>query len=441
MAQAKIVNAFSKMSRDEQLNWIKTETGWSDESISMLNAHLHPDPGTRALYSDISENTISSFHLPFGLSPNFLINRRLLTLPMVTEESSVVAAASYAAKFWAKHGGFHCEVRDQLKLGQIYFNWKGSYDLLQQNFSALHTKLIVSVPELTRQMDKRGGGIDFIELRKTPGNLHDAYQLFVGFRTAEAMGANFINTVLESLAFQFSSMMRELQADQDVEILMSILSNYTPDSIVSCRVEGSPEIFENMSPAMSGQQFAEKFTRAVDIANSDPYRAVTHNKGIFNGMDAVLMATGNDYRAAEACGHAYAARKGTYSALSQARFDGKVFSLRLEVPMAVGTVGGLTSTHPLASAAFDILGKPTTEELMAIVGSAGLASNFSAVRALITEGIQQGHMKMHLGNILRQLQATAEERSRAKSHFTKQNISFREVSDFLGAIRKLNPEV
>lgn len=436
MAQTQIVKAFSKMSRDERLNWIKTVAGLSDETIATLNAHLHPDPETQEVYKDISENTISDFHLPLGLAPNFLINGNLLTLPMVIEESSVVAAASKAAKFWAKHGGFHCEVKDQLKVGQIHFSWRGNSEMLQQGFKTILPELTGSVAELTRRMEQRGGGIDSIELRESPGNLLDAYQLFVSFRTAEAMGANFINTVLEALALRFRSLMLEQHPEQEVEIIMSILSNYTPESIVTCSIEASPEIFNDMSPSMSGKQFAEKFTRAVDIACSDPYRAVTHNKGIFNGMDAVLMATGNDYRAAEACGHAYAARSGSYSALSKARYDGKLFTLSLEVPMSVGTVGGLTSTHPMASVAFDILGNPGSEELMQIIGSAGLASNFGAVSALITGGIQQGHMKMHLGNILRQLKATPEEYARATNYFTDQIISHSDVYDFLMTIRK-----
>ena len=436
MAQADIINGFSKMSREERLNWIKSAVGLSDETLSILNTHLHPDPETQEIYKDISENSISGFHLPFGLAPNFLINGNLFTLPLVTEESSVVAAASHAAKFWAKHGGFHCEVRDQLKVGQIHFNWEGSHELLQQGFSSIQSELTSSVAVLTRRMEQRGGGIDSIELRKTPGNIRETYQLFVRFRTAEAMGANFINTVLEALALKFRSLMLELHPEQTLEIIMAILSNYNPESLVSCEVEADPKIFNYISPSMSGQQFAEKFTRAVEIACSDPYRAVTHNKGIFNGMDAVLLATGNDYRATEACGHAYAARNGSYSALSKARYDGKYFSLNLEVPMSVGTVGGLTSTHPMASVAFEILGNPSAEELMQIIGSAGLASNFSAVRALITSGIQQGHMQMHLANIMRQLKATPREHSLVREHFTGQIISHSEVSEFLLAIRK-----
>jgi hydroxymethylglutaryl-CoA reductase len=436
MAQAHIVNAFSKMSRDDRINWIKAGAGLSEKTIATLNAHLHSDSGTQDIYEDISENAISNFHLPLRLAPNFLINGNLITLPMVIEESSVVAAASHAAKFWAMHGGFHCEVRDQLKVGQIHFNWRGSSEVLQQGFKTIQYSLISSVRELTQRMEQRGGGINSIELRQSPGNLKDAYQLFVTFRTAEAMGANFINTVLEALALRFRTMMLERHPGQEVEIIMSILSNYTPECLVSCSVEANPEIFSDLAPSLSGRQFAEKFTRAVDIASCDPYRAVTHNKGIYNGMDAVLIATGNDYRAAEACGHAYASRNGSYSALSKAQYDGGKFSLSLEVPMAVGTLGGLTSTHPLASAALEILGNPTSEELMQMIGSAGLASNFSAVRALITGGIQQGHMKMHLGNILRQLKVTPEEHSQATGHFSGQAITHNDVSDFLITIRK-----
>jgi hydroxymethylglutaryl-CoA reductase len=186
---------------------------------------------------------------------------------------------------------------------------------------------------------------------------------------------------------------------------------------------------------MNGLQFAERFCRAVDIAREDPHRAVTHNKGIFNGMDAVVLATGNDFRAVEACGHAYASRTGKYESLSQAHVKDSRFSLSLEVPLAVGTVGGLTSSHPMASAALELLGRPSAEQLMGIVVAAGLANNFSAVRSLVTGGIQRGHMKMHLGNILRQLNASPEEKERARVHFEKSTVSHAGVAAFLEDIR------
>lgn len=436
MADRHIVQGFSRMSRTQKLNWLRTQTSLSQLTIETLNSNLHPDPVKQDIYNDISENTISNFILPLGLAPNFLINGDLMTLPMVSEESSVVAAASHAAKFWASHGGFHCEVKDMLKVGQVHFTWKGSRALLKQSFEEILPALSGSLNHLTRRMEQRGGGISSIDLRQTTANPGDAYQLFVQLRTADAMGANFINSVLEALALRFQSMMLERHPGQAVDLVMAILSNYTPQSLVSCRVEADTKVFDGLYPAMSGHHFAEKFTRAVWIASQDPFRAVTHNKGIFNGMDAVIMATGNDFRASEACGHAFASGSGAYRGLTTADYAGKSFSLTLEVPLSVGTVGGLTTNHPMASAAMEILGFPSSEKLMQVIASAGLASNFSAIRALITTGIQKGHMQMHLGNILRQLGANEEERSRATFHFTGKTFSHRDVSDFILSLRK-----
>jgi len=406
--------------------------------MALFSSHLHPDPELQAVYEDISENTISNFFLPMGLAPNFLIKENLLTLPMVVEESSVVAAAAHAAKFWAMNGGFFTEVKGLLKVGQIHFTWKGRKDQLLETFESLKEALRVSVAHLTGRMEMRGGGIESMEIRETSAYLPGTYQLFVTFHTADAMGANFINSVLEALALEFKSKIDLAHPGSSPEVVMSILSNYTPKCLVSCQVECHPSAFEGMSKHMSGKEFAEKFTRAVEIAKHDPYRAVTHNKGILNGMDAVIMATGNDYRAVEACAHAYASENGIYSSLSSAVFTENSFSLNLTVPLALGTVGGLTSTHPLAAAAMNILGKPSSEELMQIVAAAGLACNFSAVRSLVTSGIQEGHMKMHLGNILRQLNATPGEVSLVKKEFSGRTISHAGIENFLNSVRKQN---
>jgi hydroxymethylglutaryl-CoA reductase len=226
----------------------------------------------------------------------------------------------------------------------------------------------------------------------------------------------------------------------ELDVLMSILSNYTPECLVECYVEGDISIFEDLSEDLSAEQFARKFQKAVHVAQYDAYRAVTHNKGIFNGMDAVILATGNDFRAVEACGHAYAARRGLYSGLSRVELSRNLFRFTLEVPLSVGTVGGLTGTHPLAAASLEILGNPSAGELMQVVAAAGMANNFAAIRSLVTSGIQKGHMKMHLGNILRQLNATGDEQEKAIQHFTARTISFSEVANYLEFLRNQKPE-
>ena len=433
-----IVQGFSKLSRREKLQWLKKQSDLSQQTLEMMDSHLHPDQSIQEVYEDLSENTISMHYLPLGLAPNFLINGDLMTLPMVIEESSVVAAASHAAKFWALHGGFQTRVLGTTKVGQVHFTWSGDPETLQAIFNQNIDLLLNSVSPITRKMEERGGGISSMEIHSAHPELPGHYHLFVRFKTADAMGANFINSVLESLASQLSQIMEHYTSEGSLEIIMSILSNYTPESLVQCYVEAKTEVFQNMSQELSADQFARKFQQAVDIATHDPYRAVTHNKGIFNGMDALILATGNDFRAVEACGHAYASREGSYTSLSRMEVSEGSFRFTLEVPLAVGTVGGLTGVHPMARASLEILGNPSAELLMQITAAAGLANNFSAIRSLITTGIQLGHMKMHMGNMLRQLKASKEETRHATQYFAKRTLSYSDLSAYLNSIRNLN---
>jgi len=220
---------------------------------------------------------------------------------------------------------------------------------------------------------------------------------------------------------------------------MSILSNYTPECRVHVRVECPIASFSQLaqSQGMDAYQLAHRFATAVRIAKIDPYRATTHNKGIFNGIDAVVIATGNDFRAIEACGHTYAARDGQYRSLSTCTVENDLFRFELEIPLALGTVGGLTALHPLAKRSLEMLGNPTAHELMMIVAAVGLAQNFGAVRSLITTGIQKGHMKMHLTNMLNHLGANDEESASAQAYFANQTVSFTSVRAFLDQQRNL----
>jgi hydroxymethylglutaryl-CoA reductase len=212
---------------------------------------------------------------------------------------------------------------------------------------------------------------------------------------------------------------------------MSILSNYNPDCLVESYVECPLEKLDGLYSGYSPEEYARRFKLAVDIAKSDVYRATTNNKGIFNGLDAVTIATGNDYRALEAGAHAYASRNGSYQSLSTVQLDNGMFHFSLELPMTVGTVGGITAIHPLTRLSMQILGNPNVQELMTIIASVGLASNFAAVHALITSGIQKGHMKMHLSNILNQLQANQEQKEAAKRYFKDKVVSCSDVEKFL----------
>ncbi|MGK0414617.1 MAG: hydroxymethylglutaryl-CoA reductase, partial [Polaribacter sp.] len=273
-------------------------------------------------------------------------------------------------------------------------------------------------------MEKRGGGILDIKLVDKTDKLPNYYQLHATFETKDSMGANFINSCLEAIAKKFEK--------EDIEIVMSILSNYVPDCLVRAEVSCKIEDLGGENP----QKFAEKFYQAVKIAEIEPYRAVTHNKGIMNGIDAVVLATGNDFRAIEAGAHAYAARSGTYSSLSHCSIDDGVFKFWIEIPLAIGTVGGLTALHPMAKISLQMLQKPSARVLMQIMAAAGLAQNFAALRALTTKGIQHGHMKMHLQNILNQFDATEEEKEIVALYFDKRTVMHSAVVEKINSLRK-----
>ena len=256
------------------------------------------------------------------------------------------------------------------------------------------------------------------------------------------MGANFINSCLEEMKNPLYEYLTEIKAtnqQEAPEIIMAILSNYTPECLVTTRVECPVSALEAFSADLPPETFARRFKTAVDIAINNTSRAVTHNKGIFNGTDAVVIATGNDFRAAEAAGHAWASRDGQYRSLSRCEVsDEGVFSMELTLPLALGTVGGLTRLHPLASLAIEILGNPPAKELMGIAAAAGLANNFSAVASLVTTGIQKGHMKLHLSNLLKSLGATAPEKESALAYFQDKTVSAQAVKQFLYQHRKQN---
>lgn len=422
----KTVSGFSKMSKEQKILWLATEVDKdSKDLVANMGHYWHPDAETQKRFDEFSENTLTNFDLPFGVAPNFLINGKVYTVPMVIEESSVVAAASLAAKFWLERGGFNARVISTVKEGQVHFLWRGdSLDLLVA-FDSIKIDLLNSVMDITTNMEKRGGGIVNLEIVNLTDKLENYYQLKVQAETCNAMGANFINSILE----QMGKMLTEKVAG--VEVIMCILSNYTPNCVVECSVECPVEELGDFAGGMDAKTFARRFVTAVNIAKVDPNRAVTHNKGIMNGIDAVVLATGNDFRAIEACAHAYAARDGQYRSLSSASLENDIFKFSIQVPLAVGTVGGLTTVHPLAKTSLGILGQPSAPDLMMIMAATGLAQNFGAVKSLVTTGIQKGHMKLHLLNILNQLNATNEQVEGAKAFFADKVISYTAVRNFL----------
>ena len=434
------VAGFSKLSKEEKINWIAKEYFSNpSEAIVLLKNYWNSDEKIQKLHDEFIENTISNFYIPLGVAPNFLINGKYSSIPMAIEESSVVAAAAKSAKFWSTRGGFKTTVINTEKIGQVHFIFKGDESKLELFFAQTKAHFFANTESITKNMQKRGGGIQDIVLKDKTNLLPNYFQLHATFDTKDSMGANFINSCLEQFA---KTLKEEAQAydlfseeEKDIEVVMSILSNYVPNCIVraevSCLVD---DLVEKHIP--NPKAFAERFIRAVQIAEVEPFRAVTHNKGIMNGIDAVVLATGNDFRAVEAGIHAYASRNGNYSSLSHAKIENGIFSFWLEVPLALGTVGGLTSLHPLVKLSLEMLENPSAKELMQFVAVAGLAQNFAALRSLTTTGIQDGHMKMHLNNILNQFEANDEERDLIRKHFKHHVVSHSAVVEFIENLRR-----
>lgn len=437
------VSGFSKLTKIEKINFL-VENYFNNSSRvkNLLVDFWHNNEDAQRIFDEFSENTLTNFYLPYGVVPNFQVNGKNLMVPMVIEESSVVAALSKAAKFWQTRGGFHAQVISTSKVGHVHFIWHGQKEKLEKFFNESITDILAYVGPITKNMELRGGGVKSLELINLTDKEDGYFQIKATFETCDAMGANFINSVLESIG----NFLREkipaqnhfTDDERNVQIVMCILSNFTPDCIVKAWVECGIDELNDPGHGMNANEFCEKFLRAVRIATIDVYRATTHNKGIFNGVDGVVLATGNDFRATEACGHAYAARDGQYRSLTKAEIINGQFRFEINLPIALGTVGGLTSLHPLAKLSLEMLGAPSAKELMMICASVGLAQNFAAIRSLVTSGIQKGHMKMHLMNILNQLEATEDEKEIVKNEFTEKVVSFKAVREVLEEVRKLH---
>lgn len=434
------INGFSKLSKEKKIDWIaENYFAAPEKATQLIKNYWNADAKLQQLHDDFIENTITNFYLPLGIAPNFLINGKYYTVPMVIEESSVVAAASKSAKYWAERGGFKATVLNTEKIGQVHFIYKGDKIKLEAFFTKIKNKFFEDTEATTANMQKRGGGIVDIVMKDKTDVLENYFQLHATFQTKDSMGANFINSCLEQFAktlkreaISYSDFTSE---EKDIEVIMSILSNYVQNCIV--RIEVSCPISDLAEKNITNPlDFAQKMVKAIRIAEVEPYRAVTHNKGIMNGIDAVVLATGNDFRAVEAGIHAFASKDGQYTSLSHAKIENDIFYYWMEVPLALGTVGGLTSLHPMVKLALEMLEKPSAEELMQIVAATGLAQNFAALRSLTTTGIQEGHMKMHLGNIINQFEATLEERESIENHFNNQPVSHAAVVAFIENLRK-----
>ena len=376
-------NGFSKKSYQERLELLKAQALLSPER----QESLEQDEQISVTVADqLSENVVGTFSLPYSLVPGVLVNGQEYTVPYVTEEPSVVAAASYASKIIKRAGGFTAQVHERQMIGQVVLYQVANPEQTQEKIVSKKAELLELANQAYPSIVKRGGGARDLHVEQIKGET-DFLVVYLHVDTQEAMGANMLNTMLEAL----KPVLEELSQGQS---LMGILSNYATDSLVtaSCRIA-----FRYLSRQKDqGREIAEKITLASQFAQADPYRAATHNKGIFNGIDAILIATGNDWRAIEAGAHAFASRDGHYQGLSQWTLDIEREELvgEMTLPMPVATKGGSIGLNPRVALSHELLGNPSAKELAQIIVSIGLAQNFAALKALVSTGIQQGHMKL-----------------------------------------------
>lgn len=371
---------FAKLSPTERIEALLKEglLTWDEAQI------LKEQQGLPLSIADqLTENVLSTFDLPFSLAPYFLINGQDYVLPMVTEEPSVVAAASYAAKLIQRSGGFTTQVHQRQMIGEIALTDVKDVEMASKRILEDKETLLQLANEAYPSIVKRGGGARDLWI-ENKGNFLIVY---LAVDPKEAMGANMLNTMLEAL----TEPIQELSGGQ---VLMAILSNLATRSLVSARCAiDFKALSRNPEEAI---EIAHRIELASQLAQVDPYRAATHNKGIFNGIDALILATGNDWRAIEAGAHAYAAQSGPYKGLShwKSQPEEKKLYGEITLPMPVATKGGSIGLNPTVQVSHRLLGEPSAIELAGIIASLGLAQNFAALKALVTTGIQAGHMKL-----------------------------------------------
>lgn len=379
----KLDKGFRHLSREDKLEQLESY-GWlsSDNHDILLNHPLIDED----IANSLIENVIGQGTLPVGLLPEIIVDDQPYVVPMMVEEPSVVAAASYGAKLVNNTGGFKTVSSQRLMIGQIVFDGVTDTESLSQAIQDKEAQIHQIADEAYPSIKARGGGYQKIEIDSFPKQQLLSLKVYVD--TKDAMGANMLNTILEAITAHLKNEF------PDKDVLMSILSNHATASVV--KVQGEIDIKDLNKGGRDGEAVARRMERASVLAQVDIHRAATHNKGVMNGIHAVVLATCNDTRGAEASAHAYASRDGQYRGIATWKYDQERQRLigTIEVPMTLAIVGGGTKVLPIAKASLDLLNVKSAQELGHVVAAVGLAQNFSACRALVSEGIQQGHMSL-----------------------------------------------
>jgi len=414
---------FSKKTPAERLQMLKEKELLQDEHWQLLDSQQTLPLETA---NQMSENVLATLALPYSLVPDFLVDGKSYQVPFVTEEPSVVAAASFAAKIIKRSGGFETEVHKRQMIGQIALYQVEKVDQAIKDILKKKKELLEQANQAYPSIVARGGGARDLWLEQKD----DFLIFYLSVDTQEAMGANMLNTMLEALTLS----LEELTGGKS---LMAILSNYATDSLVTARCVIDYRFLSR--DKAEAELLADKIQLASKLAQVDPYRAATHNKGIFNGIDALVLATGNDWRAVEAGAHAYASREGRYCGLPTwtADPDKRQLHGQMTLPMPIATKGGSIGLNPTVTASFDLLGQPQAKDLASLIVSVGLAQNFAALKALVSTGIQAGHMKLQAKSLALQAGAQGEEIAAVANRLTaKKTFNLAAAQEILADLRK-----
>jgi len=418
------IPGFYKLPIEERIRILKEFADLTDEEIELLKKTGALDLKTADV---MIENVVGTFPLPLGIATNFLINGKDYLIPMAIEESSVVAAASHAAKLCREGGGITSIATESIMIGQVQLT--GVADPYGAKMKILEHKdeILKIANEQDPVLVKLGGGAKDIEVRVIKSAYGPMVITHLLVDVKDAMGANAVNTMAEAVA----PYIEEITGGK---VYLRIISNLADRRLVRAHCVVPKDV-------LGGEEVVDGIVLAWAFADADPYRAATHNKGIMNGVDAVVIATGNDWRAVEAGAHAYAARWGAYKPLSvwEKNENGDLVGT-LEMPIQIGIVGGATKVHPLAKVCLKILGVKTAKELAEVIGAVGLAQNLAALRALATEGIQKGHMKLHARNLAVMAGATGELIDKvAEIMIKKGKIRFHYAQEILEKLKRGEP--